>query len=522
MKRSTPSWRIALISGIGLSLVLFGFFWVKSRNFTKSDNPKDLISRFLLSNRPLTSFNLGDEFPGRKLNSLFKVEGLLPTTDTVDYHELSAILKYSKYCDQAIPSTKSPALQKELEWSKWKCKKIPQLPENFFRKEPWIHPLGDSYVYLALKADHSPYAKNLEWQRQNQGFAHVLEWRELPLALTDLQKVFADLSPEKITSLSEGNNTIDQDLVFLRSALSNRNDFADYSVFKRLTWDTFAAKAGYQVSTPNPGSVCPHQVADFCWQKLNEHRDALFLRMSGVLLFATLALCLGLLALWIRQVLHQHKLGEKQRFAFLMLAHELRTPLSTLKLELSALREQEKQLPPFAQTALLKAYDSTERLRRLSEMSLKYLKASGPKLIDLNLETIPSLKNFIGEIVGAYQDSETATIVFQSDIPDSPFVTDPYWLAFCIENLLQNALKYGKAPIKVSLKEALRRTSIIIEDEGELLDEHLKSFLFEQPRSQSGLGLGVSLVQKVVREMGYELQIYNRPTRFCILLARRS
>ncbi len=186
------------------------------------------------------------------------------------------------------------------------------------------------------------------------------------------------------------------------------------------------------------------------------------------------------------------------------------------------MREHEASIPTLLQLPVLRAFDAVERLRRLSEMSLKYLEASSSKLIDLNSTTLPSIKKFTQEIVDDFQMVSSPPISLTTEINDQSFDCDPYWLTFCLQNLLQNAIKYGKAPLHVRLLESDHKIGIAVQDSGELSDKQLHSLYLEKQSSLSGLGLGLSLVRKVTTEMSFELQISQKPTCFTIWMGKKT
>jgi K+-sensing histidine kinase KdpD len=89
----------------------------------------------------------------------------------------------------------------------------------------------------------------------------------------------------------------------------------------------------------------------------------------------------------------------------------------------------------------------------------------------------------------------------------------------CLKNIVENALVHGKHPIKVELTIKKDLLFCKIYDGGEhsysTLEELMKSK--HSNASQSlGLGMGLSIVKKIIKEMGGDLMYQKSPK--CLIL----
>jgi hypothetical protein len=200
-------WMAALLILLGAIPVLI---FLRSKLYDDQPLPTKVISKFLVSHRPIKTFSLNELFPSARFQSLFKVEGILPAAPLFDSEDLALLLSYSKNCQTRSPRIRSKALQKALIWHRWSCQDLKELPDDFFRSPPWVHPLGNSYVYLAFhqKDLTSFQPKNL--RESYKLYSHILEWKSLNLVfnleLNQVEKILSELNAADIEALSQNNS----------------------------------------------------------------------------------------------------------------------------------------------------------------------------------------------------------------------------------------------------------------------------------------------------------------------------
>ncbi|WP_105316769.1 sensor histidine kinase [Thermus tenuipuniceus] len=173
------------------------------------------------------------------------------------------------------------------------------------------------------------------------------------------------------------------------------------------------------------------------------------------------------------------------------LAHELRTPLAGMGPLLEALTPRTPQEREVLD--LLKA--EVARLSRLvRDLSLTQ---PGPRRTFLLEELWPRLAKLLGERLKGRQ--------VEVNLPHT-LHTNPEALFQILLNLLDNALKYGRDPIRLLSREEEGRLFVEVRDQGPELPNYQALFLPRHRGFQGGAGqgLGLYLVRRIAQGLGGE------------------
>ena len=178
------------------------------------------------------------------------------------------------------------------------------------------------------------------------------------------------------------------------------------------------------------------------------------------------------------------------------ISHDLRTPLTRLKLQLAMLDqkdlskkmskdidEMEKMLNDYLQFAKTQTQEKTENI---------------------------NLNNLFADIKNSL-NTENLNINFEEDIT---FKGRPLALKRCFENIIQNGLIYGKK-VFINVNKGTHRSIILIEDDGPGIPEDQYKNVFkpffrlDKSRSlnKSGVGLGLAIVEDVINSHGGNIQL---------------
>jgi signal transduction histidine kinase len=203
-------------------------------------------------------------------------------------------------------------------------------------------------------------------------------------------------------------------------------------------------------------------------------------------------------------------------------AHELRTPLATLKLLLDHLIA-----PPHStiepggvvvqkrQLAMLKR--QVERLTALVVEMLDVSQITGGGL-QLSLGPV-DLREVVREVLDRFHlEIERRHVTLGVNAPDpAPGIWDAARIEQVISNLISNALKYGAGrPIEVSIRVEASQTVVVVRDHGIGIpeDEQTKIFGPFAPVAathHAGLGLGLWIAQQIVQAHGGRIKVESRP-----------
>ena len=182
----------------------------------------------------------------------------------------------------------------------------------------------------------------------------------------------------------------------------------------------------------------------------------------------------------------------KQRSEMLSgISHDLRTPLTRLKLQLAMLKQEE---------LAKKMGDDIEEMERMLNEYLEFSRHQK------NEETeIVNLNDIIKDILTKYENKKIS-----SDIENNLTINiRPNSIKRCLANLIDNGLAYGKK-VEIIVKKTLNHIVIFVDDDGPGIPESerqnvMKPFYrIDKSRSQnkSGVGLGLSIANDIIRSHG--------------------
>ncbi|MFZ5471544.1 MAG: PAS domain-containing sensor histidine kinase [Myxococcota bacterium] len=201
-------------------------------------------------------------------------------------------------------------------------------------------------------------------------------------------------------------------------------------------------------------------------------------------------------------------------------SHELRTPLTSLKLQVDTLK---KHLSSSADVELVSTKLSSverqaNRMVRLIANLLDVSRINASRL-DLELEDL-DLAQLAREVAERHQEDARRT-----GTPLWVHVEGPLWgrwdrlrMDQVIDNLLSNALKYGKGkPVSLSLEERSGQVHLTVRDEGIGIAPEAQERIFQRferavpGRHIGGIGLGLWIVRQFVESMGGRVELDSAP-----------
>ena len=229
---------------------------------------------------------------------------------------------------------------------------------------------------------------------------------------------------------------------------------------------------------------------------------ALFMVIGGIL-FSILGLFLG--KLFIKPM--KESLQEKNRF-IQDATHELNTPISTILANIELIE------------ALDRCKDSKEELQRI-EIASKTLSRIYEDLTYVNFnhkmhKSIEELNfsNLLNERVLYFKSMiEAKNLKLSLNIEDNIFVKiDKNDAIRLVDNLISNAIKYNKN--NSTLEVGLNKDAFWVKDGGIGIESKNISKLFERfkraNRSEGGFGLGLNIVNAIIKEYNFSLNIDSK------------
>ncbi|HZS35917.1 MAG TPA: ATP-binding protein [Polyangia bacterium] len=221
-------------------------------------------------------------------------------------------------------------------------------------------------------------------------------------------------------------------------------------------------------------------------------------------------------ALTNARLYHRATEALRARDEFLMLAsHELKTPLTSLRISAEQLASGTLRSPPEVAAAAGRILRSSRRLTRLVEHMLDAAGANQPLLLRVRdgIDLVPLVRDVADEL---------SAIACGAPIELSlPARLVGRWDGDRVQELaallIDNALKFGGGkPIRVALAAEGDRAVLSIADQGDGLAPELMARLF-QPyergvthRGYGGLGIGLYLARKIVDAHGGNIEVRSR------------
>ena len=205
--------------------------------------------------------------------------------------------------------------------------------------------------------------------------------------------------------------------------------------------------------------------------------------------------------------------AEKSRRDFIAnVSHELRTPLTSIQGYVETLLEDSKPKPETSREFLGIILKNASRMNRLTEDLLALASVESPdyKLAAQQARASVLVHDAIESLGGMVVDSGVR--LESADAPDALVMADPDAMNQVFGNLIENALKYGKAGkrIVVGAKLLDNEVEFFVQDFGPgIASEHLDR-IFERfyrvdkarSRESGGTGLGLAIVKHIVLAHG--------------------
>ena len=179
------------------------------------------------------------------------------------------------------------------------------------------------------------------------------------------------------------------------------------------------------------------------------------------------------------------------------ISHDLRTPLTRLKLQLAMLKQKD------ISEKMTKDIDEMEKMLNDYLHFAKTQTQESTTKININ-NTLDTIKN----------EFDNDKIIFENNGEIVELQGRPIALKRSFENIIQNGLTYGNK-VYVNVQKGNKRALVIIEDDGPGIPEDQYKNVFkpffrlDKSRSlnQSGVGLGLAIVEDIINSHGGNIQL---------------
>ncbi|MBN2738437.1 MAG: HAMP domain-containing histidine kinase [Spirochaetales bacterium] len=244
-----------------------------------------------------------------------------------------------------------------------------------------------------------------------------------------------------------------------------------------------------------------------------------FIMASMIILLVASILVGG--AFFLRTFYSEMDLAAKKTTFVANVSHELKTPLTSIRMFAEMLKEKRQKNPAKQEHYLSLMVSETERLSRLVNNVLDFSKMNRGKG-KYNLSPV-NLTSLCEDILNRQRlRLETAGFNVLFSAPEKPIVRDidPEALGQCLINLISNSEKYSNdtKEIQLMLQSTSNHDVIDILDRGIGVPKTKAKRIFKAfyrvddslTAKISGSGLGLSISQKIINDMGGKLEFIPR------------
>jgi signal transduction histidine kinase len=221
----------------------------------------------------------------------------------------------------------------------------------------------------------------------------------------------------------------------------------------------------------------------------------------------------------IKQIIENDRKSESNKNELITsVAHDLRTPLTSIIGYLELVSDQDKISPETKQRYIEIAYSKSKRLEKLIEDLFAYTKFSFGEAT-MELSDIDMVK-FISQLVDEFYPSFAENGLeyeFNTNLNSVYVSADGNLLARAFANLVSNAIKYGKDGKRVIIKliEEHGKVKVSVTNYGRLIPEKDLNYIFERfyrvesSRSSEtgGTGLGLAIAKSIIEMHGGSIRV---------------
>ena len=187
---------------------------------------------------------------------------------------------------------------------------------------------------------------------------------------------------------------------------------------------------------------------------------------------------------------------------FTNVAHEIKTPLTLIKVPLSRITRKAEALPEFDRSLKI----MNRNTNRLIELTNQLLDFRQTEIEKFHLSFVPTnVTQLVADACNDFSDlAEEYGLSFTTDVPNEPLIANIDVDAFdkIINNLISNAIKFAQEKAMVEFLPYYKNEqsfTILVKNDGYLIPAELREKIFEpfyripETEAQTGSGIGLAL-----------------------------
>jgi two-component system, OmpR family, sensor histidine kinase VicK len=247
---------------------------------------------------------------------------------------------------------------------------------------------------------------------------------------------------------------------------------------------------------------------DTLYVSVNNWEQIILKRMALILTFAifSMLVLITLFVIAIKALIKQKKVSDIKTDFINNITHELKTPLTTLSvstkiLERPEIKENEKAFNSVLDTI------NRQNIRLQSLIDQVMTNSLGYEEFELQKEKI-NVKSFLTTIVEDFKIAHPKALISTGfNTTELSLHLDKFYLTTAINNVLENAVKYGCTEITITTLRIDNQFKISIQDNGIGISKEKHNLLFDKfyrvekgnLHNTKGLGLGLYYVDQIIK-----------------------
>jgi len=257
---------------------------------------------------------------------------------------------------------------------------------------------------------------------------------------------------------------------------------------------------------------------DTLFVSVKDWEQIILSRMTTLLLLSifSMMILISLFLITIKALIKQKKISDIKTDFINNITHELKTPLTTLSVSTKMLERREvKENEVIFNSVLDTVNRQNTRLQNIIDQVMH--NSLGFEEIELQKETVKTnllLKTIIADFNLIYPN---VPIQFHSTTDNTSLSLDKFHLTTALNNVLENAVKYGCQNITIVTKLENNLFHISIQDDGIGIAKNKQLLLFEKfyrvekgnLHNTKGLGLGLYYVDQIIKAHKGSIQVVS-------------
>lgn len=191
--------------------------------------------------------------------------------------------------------------------------------------------------------------------------------------------------------------------------------------------------------------------------------------------------------------------------------HEMRTPLTVISAYLEVLDKGAPHGATLSPETLQTLRTETRRLRALVERVMSLARMEGG---DRSRSELLDVTEMAEDAIAHVKSAQGGDVTLTSNVSDVVVLAEPWALQEAIENLVDNAVRYGGGtPVDVAITEDADDIVVRVTDRGPGVNDADRAQLFrhffrgEQAAGKAGSGLGLAIVSRAAARLGGDVAL---------------